>query len=103
MMQSITKPTHNEEFRTCQFRRPDGQGQLNESETVTAASVVCTERSTGQDVTSEMISSVAPYASTQVRYKLTGGTAGRTYLLRVRCETSNSQKLEETFELRIGP
>ena len=100
-MQVIEKPAYNEEFRTCEFLRPDGQGQLNGSEIVSSAAVLCLDRSTGADMSAAMISTVAPYNSTQVRYKVIGGTAGKVYILRVRGVTSNGQKLEEPFELRI--
>lgn len=100
-MQVITKPAYNEEFRTCQFRRSDGQGQLGATETITTASVVCIDRSNDVDTSSTMISDVAPYNNTQVLYKLLGGSIGKTYFLKVRCVTSTSQRLEETFELEI--
>ena len=48
-----------------------------------------------------MASDVAPYNSTQVRYKLKVGTFGKTYYIRVRGLSSNGQKFEEVFELRI--
>ncbi len=100
-MQTIEKPAYNEEFRTCQFRRTDGQGQLNSTETVSSAEVVCAERNTGVDTTSAMISDVAPYSQTYVRYKLKAGAAGTVYILSVRCTTSNGQKLEEKFLLKV--
>lgn len=100
-MIELTKPTWNEEFRTMEFRRPDGAGQLNAEETVTAAEVLCTERRTGTNATANMISDVAPYNSTQVRYRLKGGVKGSAYILEIRATTSNGQKLTEYRQLNI--
>ena len=99
-MIEITKPAFNEEFRTMQFRRPDGQGQLNSDETVASAAIICTDKA-GTNVTGNMISDVAPYANTQVRYKLKGGTANALYHLRFQVVTSNNQKLEEHVVLKV--
>jgi predicted deacylase len=97
----IYKPAYNEEFRTMQFRRADGHGQLNDKETITDCAVVCTEKSTGTDATPEMISEVAVYDETQVKYRLKGGVAGKVYQLRIRITTSNGQKLEEVALLKV--
>lgn len=101
MIELPPKPAWNEEFRTMEFRRPDGAGQLNADETITAAEVICTERRTGTVVTADMISDVAPYNQTQVRYKLKGGVKGKTYLLEIRATTTNGQKLTEYRLLNI--
>jgi hypothetical protein len=97
----ITKAAYEETFRTVQFRRPDGQGPLNESETLVSASVSCAAAKTGEDATAAMLSDVATYDETQVRYLLKGGTAGTEYLLSVRVATSNGQKFEERLALKV--
>lgn len=93
MINQFEKPAFNKEFRVYEFRRPDGNGQLNEDETVTAASVVATNYKTGEVVTGSMISEVQPYAQTKVKYRLAGGERGKTYLLEIQAVTSNQQEL----------
>lgn len=97
----ITKAVYEETFRTMQFRRPDGGGPLNDDETVTAAEVVCAQVGTEEDTTAEMISDVAPYDNTQVRYLLKGGTKGLYYDITVRCVSSNGQRFEEKLTLKV--
>lgn len=99
-MLEIAKPAYNEEYRTMQFRRPDGKGQLTSEETVTAAEVVCTDAIKGITDAS-MISDVAPYDQTQVRFKLKGGVPGRAYFLAIHVTTSLDQKLSETVLLKV--
>lgn len=84
-----------------QFRRSDGRGWLNEDETVATAAVTVADAATGEDVSASMVSSVAPYNGTQVRYKLAAGTAGRAYRVTITITTSNGQEFEDTVELRI--
>lgn len=97
----IEKPAYNEEYRLLQFARPDGQGPLAEGETISSATVTVEERATGTDTSATMISNVASYNNTAVRYLLKGGTAGTAYFIRVRCVTSGNQKFEEKLELRV--
>lgn len=95
-MTVIDKPAWNEEYRTCEFRRPDGRGPLNADETVqTVVSVLCIERATGTDRSSTMIANASPYSGSQVKYQLKGGTAGETYFRIIRIVSSNGQKLED--------
>jgi hypothetical protein len=100
-MLQIEKPSYNDEWRTLQFRRPDGAGQLGDAETVTACEVSCIERSTGTDRSAAMISEAAPYDQTQVRYRLKGGTRGTLYELTVGITTSTGQKLAEQLLLKV--
>ncbi len=100
-MIAIEKTAYEEIFRTCEFKRPDGQGWLNDTETISTAAVLAVEKVTGTDVSATMISDVAPYNSTQVKYKLKAGVFGKIYYIKVRGATSNGQKLEEIFEVRI--
>lgn len=97
----LDKPAWNEEFRTMEFRRPAGAGQLNADEHITAAEIVVTERRTGADATAAMISDVAPYNQTQVRYMLRGGVRGKSYLMEIRATTSNGQRLTEYRQVNI--
>lgn len=97
----ITKTPWEEHFRACQFLRPDGGGPLTDGETLTAATVTATLQPAGTDATAALISDVAVYQGTQVRYKLKGGTAGKDYQLTVRAETSNGQKFEERLPLKV--
>lgn len=99
-MQIIIKPAYNEEYRLCEFLRPDGQGQLTPDEIILSASILCTD-SDNADVTSTMISNVSPNQSTQVLYLLKGGVAGQDYLMHIRIVTSSEQKLEEQFLVKV--
>ena len=99
-MQLIIKPAYNEEYRICEFRRSDGQGQLAADEIITSCSILMLD-SAGADVTSAMIAGVTPNNSTQVLYELKGGAAGTRYVMHVRVITSSNQKLEEAFSLRV--
>ncbi|QXE85954.1 hypothetical protein KP003_16565 [Geomonas nitrogeniifigens] len=93
MIEQIEKPAFNKEFRVYEFRRPDGRGQLNADETITAATVKTSDYKTGEDVTESMISQTGPYAQTKVKYRLAGGERGKTYLLEIQATTSNQQDL----------
>lgn len=101
-MIEIRKPAYNEEWRTLDFMRDDGDGQLNGDETVTAAEAVVTVRGQTTAIT-DMISNCAPYGSpaTQVRYYLIGGTKGTVYFAEFRVTTSNGQKLSDTLMIKV--
>lgn len=101
-MITIEKPAYNEEWRVCEFRRPDGRGPLNSDETVqSVVSVTCADRSSGADASAAMISGAAVYNNTQVRYQLKGGTVGTTYVRAIRIITSNGQKLEDKLFIKV--
>lgn len=97
---NIYKAPYEEVFRTCQFKRPDGAGWLDEGVEISAADVVVMPASGGDPITS-MIDFVAPYDTTQVRYRLSGGTAGQKYLLRIRIIDSNNQMMEARANLLV--
>lgn len=97
----IEKPAWNDEWRTCEFRRPDGTGPLNEVETVQSVSAaLCVDRTTGETVAG-MIEQAAPYNSTQVRYRLLGGTPGQQVFRILRIVSSNGQKIEDKKLVKI--
>ena len=100
-MIEIEKPAFNDEWRTMEFRRPDGLGQLSSTETVQSAAVICRERTTGSQPIVSMVSEVAPYNQTSVLYNLKGGTPGKSYFLEFQVITSNNQKLSETVLLKV--
>lgn len=97
----LPKPARNNEFRIMEFVRPDGMGQLNGDEVITAAAITVTERRTGVDVTADMISDVAPYNQIAVRYRLRGGVKGKSYLMEIVVTTSNGQDLTEYRQVNI--
>lgn len=97
----IEKTVYEEIFRTCEFKRPDGQGWLNDLETITTCEVKCYEAGVGTDVSATMLSDVAVYNTTQVKYKLKAGEAGKQYYLKVRATTSNGQKMEAVFQMKV--
>jgi hypothetical protein len=101
MINRITKPAWNEEYRAFEFKRPDGKGQLNDTETLTTAAVICTEEATGADTSATMIAEAAVYNSTAVKYKLKGGTKGLIYRLEFQVVTSNNQKLSDTLVVEV--
>lgn len=89
-------------FYQHQFRRTDGRGWLNADETIATATATVTDIATGADVTAAMISNVAPYGDTSVRYQLAAGTAGHTYRITITITTSNGQTMVDTAEVRIS-
>ncbi|MBC7963808.1 MAG: hypothetical protein H7Y05_12790 [Steroidobacteraceae bacterium] len=101
MIPDITKPAHNEEIRTFEWRRPDGSGQLNDVATLASTTLVCSEAVSGTDVSANMIAQVAVYNQTQTRYQLKAGTKNQLYNLEFRCVDSNGQKLADTLTLKI--
>ena len=92
----LEKPAYNEEFRTLDFSL-----QLASGETISSATVTISELHTGIDTSATMISGVAPYNSTSVKYKLSGGTADTTYQRIIRVVTSTGQKLEEQLQVKV--
>lgn len=92
MSKIIQKADWEEIVYYFQFRRADGQGWLNASETLSSAEVLVYD-STGQDVSTSLVSDAAVYADTYVICKFKGGTAGQKYTVLVRVVTSNGQKL----------
>lgn len=100
-MTVIDKYPNESIFRYHQFRRPDGRGWLNESETLAGTpTVTSTDQSTGEAQPS-MISNVAIYNQTQVLYRLTGGTAGKTYMITITVTSSNGQIFEDRLLLTV--
>lgn len=100
----IEIPVGNEEFRVFNFRRPDGRGQLAEGETIQTAAVVATHAATGEAVAG-LVSQVAPYDSTAVRYFVDPGAANLTPRTRIdltfTVATSNGQTLTDTLPIAI--
>jgi hypothetical protein len=91
-----------EPFLYRQFRRADGKGWINSSETITGTpTVTCVEKVTGTDRSSEMISNVAVYADTYVIFKLKGGTAGLFYMVAITIVTPNTQVLTYKMEVAV--
>ncbi len=101
-MIEISKPAYNEEWRTLEFMRADGGGQLNGDETITSAEAIVTVRGQATAI-ADMISDCAPYGSpaTSVRYKLAGGTRGLIYFAEFRINTSNGQRLADTLMIKV--
>lgn len=89
--------TAYEEF----FRFHDFAAWLTEGETVQSGDVVVTEKESGEDTSAAMASSVEPYNSTQIKYKLTGGTAATVYRVSITCLTTNGQKFEDRLVLVV--
>lgn len=88
------------------FRTRDFSPWLESAETISSASVIVTEKNSGADATATMAPSnqVAPHGTParQVRYKIIGGTAGKTYRIGVRVVTTNGQKLESYIDMKVN-
>jgi hypothetical protein len=98
----ISKRAYEEIFRYHQFCRSDGAGWLNASGTLTGTPTVTVEEAgSGTDRTSEMISNVAVYDSTQVVYLLKAGATNTIYIITIRVVSSNGQKFEDRIELKV--
>jgi hypothetical protein len=108
MIESITlnptaKAAWEEIFRSCQFLRDDGQGWLASDAVITTPAVTVEPWNCGAggDAISSMVSSVAVYDTTQVRYQLIGGTAGESYLVRIRATDNMGNKFEARMRLYV--
>ena len=95
------KKAQEEIYRYHEFRRSDGKGWLAYNETITGATVTAVVKSTGDDVSAQMISNIAPYGQTKARYKLKGGDAGTLYLLTITVTTSYGQVLIDEIEVKV--
>ncbi len=100
----IEIPVGNKEFRLFHFLRADGRGQLNADETIQSATVTVTNAATGEAVAG-LVSQVAPYDSTAVRYFVDPGAANLTPRARIdltfTVATSNGQTLTDTLPIAI--
>jgi hypothetical protein len=99
----VYKATWEETYRACQFCRSDGLGWLASGDTIVtpAVTVELWNGGDGGDAIPSMVSGVATYSDTQVRYKLIGGTAGSSYLVRIRATDSIGQKFEARMRLYV--
>lgn len=100
----IEIPAGNKEFRLFHFARPDGRGQLTTGETIQSATVTAAHAATGGAVAG-LVSQVAPYDSTAVRYFVDPGAANLTPRIRIALTftvvTSNGQTLTDTLQAVI--
>lgn len=100
----IEIPAGNKEFRVFQFVRADGLGQLNGDETVQSATVVAARYPAGASV-ANLVSQVAPYNGTAVRYFVDPAAAelaaGAQIVLTFAIVTSNGQTLTDVLHARI--
>lgn len=104
-VQMITVPPGNSEYRVFHFTRPDGRGQLTEGETIQSATVSAAVYGAVTSV-SGLVSEVAPYDSTAVRYKIDPAGAelvsGAVVTLTFEAVTSNGQTLTDLLDVRIN-
>lgn len=99
-MTMIEKRPSESFFRYHEFRRADGQGWLNNEETLTGTpnvSIISAETATAHP---EMVADVAVYNQTSVRYRLMGGTRG-SYFVTITVQTSNGQAFEDRLTLTV--
>lgn len=97
----MIKRAQEEIFYLHEFKRADGRGWLTEGETIATPSVIATDIATGQDVSATMVSSVAAYNNSSVRYKLSAGTIGGEYRLDILITTSNGQVFKDVLTVEI--
>ena len=102
-LEPVTKSAWGEHFRACQFYRSDGNGWLASGVTIVtpAVTVELWNGGLGGDAIPAMVSGVGVYDGTQVRYKLIGGTAGSSYLVRIRATDSTGQKFEARMRMYV--
>lgn len=100
-MTLINKTVYEEIFRYHEFKRADGRGWLNTSETITSCTVTITEEDTGTDVSGSMISNVSAYTNTKVKYKLLAGESGKFYIIKIKIVSSNAQNMEDRLQLYV--
>ena len=100
----IEIPVGNKEFRMFHFTRTDGRGQLTDGETIQSATVTAAHAATGEAVTG-LVSQVAPYDSTAVRYFVDPGaaqlSAGIKIALTFTIVTSNGQTLTDVLHATL--
>jgi hypothetical protein len=99
----LTKTVYEEIFRFHEFKRPDGEGWLADQETLASAGVTIIEKVAGTDRSSTMIDLVSVYApdNTAVKYKIKAGTANLVYTVSIKGVTSNGQKFEDTYDIKV--
>lgn len=95
------KYASEEIFLYRQFRRADGKGWLNSSETLSSVTVTCADAN-GVDKTTEMISDDAVYSDTYAIFKLKAGDAGEVYTVTIKATSSNGQKFEFRMEVTVS-
>ncbi len=83
------------------FRYHEFSPWLAEGETVSTPAVIVTERDTGDDKSSSMVSDVGPYGTTKARYMLKAGEKGKYYNIAIQITTSNNQKFEDRLQLQV--
>lgn len=83
------------------YRLYDFSPLLADGETISNPTVLVTEKKTGTDKSSTMVSNISVYNDTKVKYKIKAGTANKLYIITIRCETSNSQKFEGQVIMKV--
>jgi hypothetical protein len=105
MSDKFKKTTIESHFRTHQFRRPDGNGWLGETETIAASpapSIIVIQKNTPSPVISDMISDISIYTdNTSVKFKISNGVAGNTYQLFIKITSSLGQVFEDVVECEV--
>lgn len=99
-MTRIEKRPAESFFRYHEFRRADGQGWLANEETLTGTPGVSIISADNGAARPEMVSQVAVYNQTSVRYRLAGGTPG-SYFVTIAVETSGGQVFEDRLMLVV--
>lgn len=100
-MTDFTKYTWEEVFRYYDFEREDGFDGLGDGETLSSVAVTCQDAD-GADCSGDMISDAAIVSGTfKVKYKLKGGTAGETYTVIARVETSEGQTIGGSATIEV--
>lgn len=89
---SFEKAAYEEFYRYFDFKN-----LLTDGETISTATITVKDAIAGTDVTSSMVSNVAPYSGTMVIYKIKGGTAGHSYAVTIRITTTNNQKFSNDY------
>lgn len=89
---SFDKAAYEEFYRYYEFKNIMGA-----QETVSSATVIIRDATTGADMSSSMVSDVSA-DKTSVIYKIKGGSPGHSYTVTVRVVTSSGQKFSNDYQ-----
>ena len=97
----FTKKIYEEYFRLYNFAPILADAILADGETLATGAVTVIKKQTDSDESGSMVSDVSVYDDTKVKYKIKAGEVGKTYIIEIKCVTTNGQKFEDWLEMRV--
>jgi hypothetical protein len=101
----IKKKSSEEFYLGHEFRRSDGQGWLASEESILSATVASYQKDRPIAATSTMIANTSVISgnatNSRVTFLLKGGTAGKSYIIKINVVTSLGQIFEDWYEVRV--